>query len=298
MLPPRVDRVQVLLELGELPRPQQRVAVDHVGRVALLVPVLLRVRVQHKLRDRAVHARHVALHHHEARAGQLGPQREVHAQEILGHINMVTDREREVAGLSHLPHLHVLLLALPIGHGAVRGIGDSREDVVELVLDLLERVLRRLELALEALDGRHHLGGVLAVCLHLSDALRLGVALLQVGVHLDVDSLALLVHLDDDVSVQLVALLRQKGCDVGQLLRRPAFGLIQGRNAPLGQAQPAHPAASRGGGREGGAGEEACDVRSTSHKCRGAGCRGTLTGDGRGSGGSQAQHDKKGASHQ
>ena len=49
-----VDRIEVLLELGELPCPVERVGVDDVGRVALGVAVLASVCVEHELGKRSV----------------------------------------------------------------------------------------------------------------------------------------------------------------------------------------------------------------------------------------------------
>mmetsp|Transcript_29032 Transcript_29032/g.67901 ORF Transcript_29032/g.67901 Transcript_29032/m.67901 type:complete len:254 (-) Transcript_29032:462-1223(-) len=171
MLPPGVDRVQVLLELGELPCSHERLAVDNVGSVALLVPVLARVRVEHELRQGAVKPRHVSPHQDEAGAGNLDTLCKVHAEKPLRNIDMVLDLKGELARLADLAHLHVSLLVLSLWHRAVGGVWDTSQENIKLLLDLLERMLGRLKLALQALDRCHHIRRVLPVGLHLSDAL-------------------------------------------------------------------------------------------------------------------------------
>ena len=67
----------VLLELGQLPRAQQRLRVDDVRRVALGVAMLARVHVQHELRERTMQAGDCAAHHRKTRAAQLGGRGEI-----------------------------------------------------------------------------------------------------------------------------------------------------------------------------------------------------------------------------
>ena len=62
---------QIFLKLGQLARATQTVGVDDVRRVALGIAMLLGLHIQHELRQSAVQAGNLTLHHCKARAGQF-----------------------------------------------------------------------------------------------------------------------------------------------------------------------------------------------------------------------------------
>ena len=71
--------------------------------------MLLRVHVEHELRDRAMQARELSFHHHKARAGDLGRSVEIEHAEIRAQIDVVLHRKIELARFTYAPHLDVIV---------------------------------------------------------------------------------------------------------------------------------------------------------------------------------------------
>jgi hypothetical protein len=88
-LPTLADGEHVGLELRQLRRADERSRIDDVGRVALGVAVLARVRVEHQLRKRAVQPREITAQHREAGARQLRRRREVEHSERLAEVGVI-----------------------------------------------------------------------------------------------------------------------------------------------------------------------------------------------------------------
>ncbi len=174
------------MEFRQLAGAEQAVAVHQVRRVDLDVAVLLRVHVEHELGERAVQARHGALHQREARPADLRRGVEVEAAEFGAEVDMVLRGKAEFARRAPAPDFHVVGLRLAGRHALVRQVGNHRDESIDAVEEIGERLLVALQLVAEAGDFLHHGSGVLALGLQLADLFRQGVALrLQfLGTHL------------------------------------------------------------------------------------------------------------------
>ena len=131
---------QVFAEFGQLAGAQERAVVDDIGRVAFGVAMLLRVRVQHELRQCAVQTGDFALHQAEARAGQFGRFFKIQAQRGT-QIHMVFDVEIERARRAYFADFHVFGFVFAHGHAFVRQVGDAQQQVVQSSLHLRQFAL-------------------------------------------------------------------------------------------------------------------------------------------------------------
>mmetsp|Transcript_1075 Transcript_1075/g.1642 ORF Transcript_1075/g.1642 Transcript_1075/m.1642 type:complete len:501 (-) Transcript_1075:722-2224(-) len=165
----------VLLELGQLARALQDLAVDDVGRVALGVAVLGGLHVKHELRKRAVQAGDRALQKGEARARQLGAGLEVQAQRGT-QVDMVLHVEVEAARRAPAAHLDVAGLVRAERNTLVGQVGHAHQQVVELVLDRVQPLGAGLEFIGDAAHLSHLRGGILALALGHADLLGQRVA--------------------------------------------------------------------------------------------------------------------------
>ena len=62
---------QVTSKFRQLTSTVQRVLVNQIRDIVFAIAMLLGVQIQHKLRQRTVHASDLPFHHHKARTGQL-----------------------------------------------------------------------------------------------------------------------------------------------------------------------------------------------------------------------------------
>ena len=115
------DPEHVLLELRQLPGALEDFAVDDVRRVALGVAVLLRLRVEHELRERAVQPRNRAAQKAKSRARQLRAGIEIEP-ERRAQIDMVFWREVEGTRRTPAAHLDVRCLVGSERHAVVRQV--------------------------------------------------------------------------------------------------------------------------------------------------------------------------------
>jgi hypothetical protein len=125
--------------------PDQRRRVDDVRRVALGVAVLLRVRVEHQLRERAMQAGEIATQEREPRPGQLGRRREIDHAERFAKIGVILGLEIERARRATAAHFDVV-----VGGPAFRRRWMS--DVRQFEQEIAQLRLHALELALEVLQ--------------------------------------------------------------------------------------------------------------------------------------------------
>ena len=116
---------EILGELGQLAGAVQAVRVDQIGHVALGVAVLQGVQVQHELGQGAVQTGNLALHHHEAGAGELDAVLEVDALGRFTQIDVIAHREAELARGTPAAHFHVVVLVTAHRRGLARQVGDG-----------------------------------------------------------------------------------------------------------------------------------------------------------------------------
>ena len=214
-----VDPEHVLLELGQLTRALQDLAVDDVGRVALGVAVLARVQVQHELRQRPVQPRHRPAQEGKARTCQQRAGIEVQPQR-RAEIDMVLDMEVECPRDTPASHLDVAALVGAHRHAVVRQVGQTHHHGRQLGLDRLQALGRGLELVADAADLRHHRRSVLALGLELADLPAEGVAARLQFLGAGLDRLALGLQRTEALDVEeglRVAPGRQALDDTGQV---------------------------------------------------------------------------------
>ena len=153
VLPALLRGKQVALELGQLAGALERIGVDGIGHIALGVAMLLRLHVQHELRQRPVQARQRPLHDREARARELDAHVKVQAQR-RADIDMVLGLKGKNGRRAPAAHLDVVGFAGAHGHAFVWQVGHRQQQALQLGLDLLQARSGLLQLGF----GRCHLG--------------------------------------------------------------------------------------------------------------------------------------------
>ncbi len=170
-----LDAEHVVRELRQLARAVQDLRVHDVRRVRFGIAVLLRVRVDHELREGAVQARDRAAQHREARTGELRARLEIEA-ERRADVDVILHLEVELARRAPAAHLDVVGLVLADRHAFVRDVRHAQHQVGQARLDLAELGFRRLHVVADPADFGHHGRRVLALPLHRADLLRQAVA--------------------------------------------------------------------------------------------------------------------------
>ena len=139
--------------------------------------MLAGVRVEHELRQCALHARDRARQHGEARRGETRARLEIDAAQQLTEVDVVTRLEVERARLAPAPDLDVVVLAGAVGHRVVGQVGQAEHERLEFALDRLQAFLARLELLAELGDRLAFRLDVLAPRLGRANRLAAPVAL-------------------------------------------------------------------------------------------------------------------------
>jgi hypothetical protein len=223
LLPALLDREQVFLELRQLPGAAQGVGIDDIGRVALGVAVLLRLHVQHELRQRPVQACDRAAHEGEARARQLHAGVEVQA-DGLAQVHMVAGRKAQrrraaaqATGRAPLADLHIARLVGAHRHALVGQVGHAQQQGAKFALDDFQPRGGAIELGLDRGHLGHHGVHALALGLEATDLLAQAVALaLQVfGAGLQRLALVLQRREGGHIEVGLGVLALLKACNDG-----------------------------------------------------------------------------------
>jgi hypothetical protein len=137
--------------------------------------MLFGLHVEHELGERAVQTRRLAAQEGEARARQPRAGVEVHA-ERRAEIDMVARREAELTGCTPAADLDVRLLVDAERHAVVRQVRHRHQQRVELGLDHVEPLGRRLQLVADAAHFGHHRRAVFTLRLQLADLLGQAVA--------------------------------------------------------------------------------------------------------------------------
>ncbi len=182
-----VDPEHVVLELRQLTCAFENFTVDDVGRVALGVAMLLRLHVEHELRQCPMQACCRAAQEGEARAAQLGAGVEVDA-ERGADVGMVARREVEGPRRAVLADFGIGGLVGAHRHAVVRQVGQAHQQAGDLGLHRLVACRRGGKLVAEAADFGHDRGHVATLGLELADLLAQGIApgLQFFGARLDV----------------------------------------------------------------------------------------------------------------
>ena len=128
--------------------------------------MLLRVRVQHKLRQRPMQPRHFAFHQAEPRARQFCRFLKIQAQR-RAQVHMVFHGKIKGFGRAHFAHLHVFGFILAHGHALVRQVGDTQQQIIQGSLNARQILV---ELLLQGFHlrhfGFHRLGFIALALLH------------------------------------------------------------------------------------------------------------------------------------
>src|SRR5258706_13016138 len=168
---------QVLLELGETRNAIRALLGNHVRHVDFRIAVLLRVHIEHELRKRPVHARHVLLQHHEARAGELRSGIKIDLAESRSQIDMIFDWKIECARRAYPSNLDVLVRRLADRNARMRNVRNDAEKCVQFRLHDSKLLLQCLQLIRLRVDFGHQRRWVFAFGFGLPDLLRQLIAL-------------------------------------------------------------------------------------------------------------------------
>ena len=163
---------QIVLELGEAGNAVGALGGHHVRHVDLGVAVLLRVHVEHELRERAMQARDAFLQHRKTRAGQFRRSVEIELAEAGAQIDVVLHRKIKRARRADAPHFDVVIRRFAGRHARVRQVGDDGKKRVEFRLHRGEVLLERFQFVRLRIDFRHQRGRILALGFRLPDLLR------------------------------------------------------------------------------------------------------------------------------
>ena len=104
--------------------------------------MLVAVKVEHELPNRALHAGEPLLEHDKARTTEFGGGLEVHEAERATEIVMRFWRETVAAGLAEHMTLHVAVLVDAVRHLGQRQIRDRRQQAIQPALKLSRRLLQ------------------------------------------------------------------------------------------------------------------------------------------------------------
>ena len=107
--------------------------------------MLIRVQIEHELRQRPLQPRQLALEHHETRAGHARRRLEIHQAERLAEFKMLFRLEIQRRLFADLADFDIVVLIRARRHVRQRTVGNRGEF-------LLQRQNRRLFLSL---DGAH-----------------------------------------------------------------------------------------------------------------------------------------------
>ena len=169
---------QVFAEFRQLPRTVERAVVYDIGRVVFGVAVLLRVGVEHELRQCAVQAGDLAFHDGEAGAGECRAAFKVQAQGCA-QINVVFDVEIKCARCADAAHFDVFRFVFAGGYAFMRQVGDGGQPGFEFCLHGLEFGGGLFQTGFDLCHGIHGLFGffVFALAFEHADFFRFAVAL-------------------------------------------------------------------------------------------------------------------------
>ncbi len=166
--------VHVVLELGQLPRPDHRRTVHHGGNPHLLVAVLARVQVEHVRQERPHQTRTIGTEDDEARPADLGATREIEQAEPLADLPVRLHAGR-LARRAPGAHDDAALLA-PFGKIGQRHVRNHEQQPLELGLGVREPRIETRDLLAERARLRDDCAGVLLRLLEAGDLLTRRVA--------------------------------------------------------------------------------------------------------------------------
>ena len=105
--------------------------------------MLIRMQIEHELRERALQPRQPALVDDETRAGNFRRRFEIHQPEAFADFEMLLRREVEFARLAPARDFDIVVLVGAVRNFIERRIGNARERIVEfgdrIALGLFER---------------------------------------------------------------------------------------------------------------------------------------------------------------
>src|SRR6185436_18422934 len=97
--------------------------------------MLLRVRVEHELRERAMQSSDSALHQHEPRARDLRRDIEIQHLEPGAEVYMVFYLVVVWARRPDFTNFLILAFGLAHGHARMRHVRNTRQEIIEVTLD-------------------------------------------------------------------------------------------------------------------------------------------------------------------
>ncbi len=133
--------------------------------------MFLRVRIEHELGNRAMHARQTAFHDGKARAGDFRRHVKVEQLEALTEIDVIFGRKVERARRADFAHFHVIVSRFSCRHRDVRHIRYITQEAIHFFLDFFEFLLERFELVRLRIDFGDQRRGIFLFCFGLPDLL-------------------------------------------------------------------------------------------------------------------------------
>ena len=201
--------IQVIGELGQLPRAEERGRLDHERRIFFSV-ALAGVQVKHPGDQGALQARSRAAQHVEARAGDLDAALEVEDAERRSQVPVGFRLEIVFGQLPDRLDDDIFVLILAEGNARVGEVGDGRRHSLQLLFDLTHFLIECRDLIA---DGAHRLDLDLARrgVLHLPDFLRDGVALGLERLDIGQNGAALFIQFQDGIDGRGIQLAVAQG---------------------------------------------------------------------------------------
>jgi hypothetical protein len=170
------EPVEIVLELGKLPRAGEGDAIHQVGGRDLEVAVLAGMQVEHEAGQRAHQSGSHAPEHRKARAGELRAGGQIEQVQRRGELPVRPGLEVEPRFLAPGTD-HPVRAGVAVGNALGGKIRQRERAPVELGLDVAQPRIERLHLVARGLQPRHQLVGGLAGPLAAGHVLTRRVAL-------------------------------------------------------------------------------------------------------------------------
>ena len=166
----------VIFEFRKLAGTAHRIGINQIRRVNLGVAMLLRMHIEHELRQRAMQPRQSAFHDDKTRTGNFGRGLEVKQPETFTDVDMIFGCKIKLSRIADTPHFDVGIRITSCRHAVVRHIGHMHQEVADPLLHIFELAFKGFQLFSLRIDFSHQRRGILFFRLQLADLLRQRIA--------------------------------------------------------------------------------------------------------------------------
>ena len=185
--------------------------------------MLGRVHVEHELRDGAVQASQWSGHDGKACTSDLGRGVEIQHAQPCAELDVVLDREVELARLAHPAHLHVVVRRSADRCRFVRQVRDGKQERFEVSLDICEFPLPSRQLRLVRFGRPDEFGRIDSLRFGLTDLLRNSVLCCLRVLNGGLDLFSSLLQSRELIPIDLDPPRRDARSDSGQILPQKLY---------------------------------------------------------------------------